>query len=92
MLEQTRKDIKNISDQMKKPCREMEKVDGAAMGVTELEARMDQFGDEWSHGIKQLAKFSDVASEALAEIKKGFEEIDTKYADALRNPQKGGGK
>ncbi|MEU6995601.1 hypothetical protein ABZ953_33715 [Streptomyces sp. NPDC046465] len=43
----------------------MEQVTGGAMGVPELARRMDDFGDEWSYGIKQLTKFSGKASAFL---------------------------
>ncbi|MEV8016826.1 hypothetical protein AB0O76_10855 [Streptomyces sp. NPDC086554] len=84
MLEQTQRDIGNISDVMKKPCREMEEVDGASMGVLRLARRMDDFGDEWSYGIKQLAKFSKSASKALGKIKKSFEDLDDQIDTELR--------
>ncbi|MEV0323616.1 hypothetical protein ACIBKX_13560 [Streptomyces sp. NPDC050658] len=84
MLEQTQRDIGNISDVMRKPCREMEEVDGASMGVFRLAKRMDDFGDEWSYGIKELAKFSKSAAKALGKIKKSFEELDDQIADELR--------
>ncbi|MGW7492747.1 hypothetical protein ACWGKA_00265 [Streptomyces luteogriseus] len=57
MLVRTQEDIRHIHDLMAAPCREMGDVDGASMGVFKLAKRMDDFGDEWSYGIKQLSKF-----------------------------------
>ncbi|WBB57808.1 hypothetical protein O7599_19195 [Streptomyces sp. WMMC500] len=92
VLDRVRRNIQNISALMTKPAREMEAVDGKSMGVPELARRMDDFGDEWSYGVKQLAKFSDAAADALAQVKKGFKELDGKLADELANAAAGGGK
>ncbi|MFE0099463.1 hypothetical protein [Streptomyces sp. NPDC059009] len=95
MLEKTQHDIANISDVMQKPCREMDDVDGKSMGVIKLARRMDDFGDEWSYGIKQLAKFSKSASKALGKIKKSFEDLDDQIEHELRKkpaPAKGHSK
>lgn len=92
MLVRTQKDIRDIHEVMATPCREMEEVDGAAMGVLKLAERMDDFGDEWSYGIKQMAKFSKSAAKALGQIKKAFEETDEKFARELEKARsaKGG--
>ncbi|SBT88559.1 hypothetical protein GA0115233_100381 [Streptomyces sp. DI166] len=94
MLVKTQKDIEDIHEVMAAPCREMEDVDGASMGVYKLAQRMDDFGDEWSYGIKQMSKFSKSAAKALGQIKKTFEETDEQFARELekaRSP-KGGKK
>ncbi|MFE9934814.1 hypothetical protein [Streptomyces hirsutus] len=75
---------------MKKPGEEMENVSGNSMGVLELARRMDDFGDEWSYGIKQLTKFSEKASKALLKVKESFEELDHELAEASKG--KGNGK
>ncbi|KAF4406549.1 hypothetical protein [Streptomyces lycii] len=58
MLDRVQCNIKRISELMKKPGREMKKVDGSSMGAAKLAERMDEFGDEWSYGIERLGKFS----------------------------------
>ncbi|MEU3084152.1 hypothetical protein ABZ697_28035 [Streptomyces albidoflavus] len=68
VLNRVRHNLDQIADLMKKPGREMESVDGTSMGVPELARRMDDFGDEWSYGIKQLTKFSAKASKALLKM------------------------
>lgn len=92
MLEQTQRDIRNIHDVMATPCREMEEVDGAAMVVFKLASRMDDFGEEWTYGIKQISKFSKSASKALGKIKKSFEDLDDQLAHALDKQGKGKGE
>lgn len=92
VLDRVRRNIESISALMTKPAREMEAVDGKSMGVTELARRMDSFGDEWSYGVGQLAKFSDAAAKALAQVKKGFEELDGKLANELADATAGGKK
>ncbi|MEU0472122.1 hypothetical protein [Streptomyces olivaceus] len=91
MLEKTQKDIRDIHEVMAAPCREMEEVDGAAMGVFKLAQRMDDFGDEWSYGIKQMSKFSKSAAKALGQIKKTFEEMDEEFARELEKARSGKG-
>ncbi|GAA2122310.1 hypothetical protein [Streptomyces synnematoformans] len=91
MLDSVRHDLLHIVKVLKKPGEEMEQLDGTDMGVTKLASRMDDFGDEWSYGIKQLAKFSDRAADALLEIKKSFAGLDDDLARALQEGGKGGG-
>jgi hypothetical protein len=92
MLVRTQKDIRDIHDVMAKPCREMDEVDGASMGVFKLAKRMDDFGDEWSYGIKQLSKFSKSAAKALGQIKKSFEELDEQLAHELQKSRSAKGE
>lgn len=80
VLNRVRHNLDHIADLMKQPGRDMEKVTGDAMGVPELARRMDDFGDEWSYGIKRLTKFSGKASEALLKIKDSFEKLDDELA------------
>ncbi|WBB64291.1 hypothetical protein O7599_18035 [Streptomyces sp. WMMC500] len=91
MLDRTRHDLMHIVKVLKKPGEEMEQLDGSDMGVEKLASRMDDFGDEWSYGIKQLTKFSDRAADALLEIKKSFAGLDEDLAQALREGGKSGG-
>ncbi|NUV54856.1 hypothetical protein G6W51_18425 [Streptomyces coelicolor] len=93
-LNRVRHNLDHIAELMKKPGREMEQVTGDAMGVPELAKRMDDFGDEWSFGIKQLTKFSEKASKALVKVKESFEKLDHELAEAGRKQgkNKGSGK
>ncbi|WP_327431341.1 hypothetical protein [Streptomyces sp. NBC_01236] len=70
VLKRVRGSIKSIGDLMERPGQEMDEVDGNAMGVTALASRMDDFGDEWSYGIKQIKKFSGAAVKTLDKIEK----------------------
>ncbi|MCK8435748.1 hypothetical protein ACWCQ0_22430 [Streptomyces massasporeus] len=90
VLMRVRGNLDHVAHLMKKPGRDMENVTGDAMGVPELAKRMDEFGDEWSYGIKQLTKFSQKASKALLKVKEAFEELDHELAEANRNQGKGG--
>lgn len=93
VLNRVRHNLDHIAHMMKQPGRDMEKVTGDAMGVHELAERMDDFGDEWSYGIKQLTKFSGKASEALLKIKESFEKLDDELAKVGDKGQgKGKGK
>ncbi|WP_343234764.1 hypothetical protein [Streptomyces sp. E5N91] len=53
---------------------------------------MDDFGDEWSYGIKQLTKFSEKASKALLTVKEALEKLDDGLAEASKKQAKGSGK
>ncbi|MGW0732747.1 hypothetical protein [Streptomyces sp. NPDC002851] len=90
MLDSTRKDLRKISRILKKPGEEMEYVKASHMGVRKLSDRMNEFGEEWSYGIKELAKFSDAAAEALKKIKKSFADLDRDLEAALSKGSKGG--
>lgn len=92
VLNRVRRNLDHMAHLMKKPGREMEHVTGDSMGVPELAKRMDDFGDEWSYGIKQLTKFSEKASKALLKVKESFEKLDDELAEANRNQGKGGSK
>ncbi|MGC0409280.1 hypothetical protein RKD32_002142 [Streptomyces sp. SAI-195] len=92
VLMRVRHNLDHIALLMKKPGREMELVTGDAMGVPELARRMDDFGDEWSYGIKQLTKFSEKASKALLTVKESFEALDHELAESHKNQGKKGGK
>ncbi|MEV2253143.1 hypothetical protein AB0I94_21610 [Streptomyces sp. NPDC050147] len=80
VLNRVKHNLDHIAHLMKQPGRDMEKVSGDAMGARELAERMDDFGEEWSYGIKQLTKFSGKASDALLKIKKAFEDLDDELA------------
>ncbi|MEV8320432.1 hypothetical protein AB0Q95_40420 [Streptomyces sp. NPDC059900] len=88
VLSKVRGDLRHIADIMAKPGREMDEVDGNSMGVTELALRMNDFGDEWSYGIKQISKFSGAAVKALDKIEKAFDQIDDKLAKELEKSGK----
>ncbi|MGW6026445.1 hypothetical protein [Streptomyces sp. NPDC055099] len=84
MLERVRENLKHIGGLLEKPAKAMDQVDAKAMGVPELEKRMDTFGDEWTYGVGQLKKFSTNASKALGKIEKAFDGLDDELAKALR--------
>lgn len=83
MLERVRSNLASVTDLLSRPARRMSEVDGRAMGVPELEQRMDDFGDEWEYGISKLGEFSESAVDALDQIKEGFEQADDDLANAL---------
>ncbi|WP_419996909.1 hypothetical protein [Streptomyces boninensis] len=89
ILMRVKKNLNDIAGLMKKPGREMEEVSGQSMGVLELAKRMDDFGDEWSYGIKQLTKFSESASKELDKVKREFEKLDHELG---KDSDKKGGK
>ncbi|WP_328552951.1 MULTISPECIES: hypothetical protein [unclassified Streptomyces] len=84
VLDRVRRDIKHIGELMEGPGKEMDEVDGDSMGVSMLAARMNDFGDEWSYGIKQIKKFSGAAVKELDKIKRAFEQLDDKLDEELR--------
>lgn len=90
VLDRVRRDIRRIAEIMERPGREMGEVNGNSMGVPELAWRMNEFGDEWSYGIKQISKFSDSAGKSLDEIKESFEGLDGKLASELRESKEKG--
>ncbi len=82
-LQANRDNIRNIAQLMEQPCQAMAEVGGAAMGVSRLERRMDDFGGEWEYGISQLAEFADAAANGLTEVLNAFQAIDDGLAQGL---------
>ncbi|MFF3762684.1 hypothetical protein ACFYYR_01095 [Streptomyces sp. NPDC001922] len=72
-----------MDELLTKPAHAMDVVDTRAMGASELEKRMGEFGDEWNYGIKQLKKFSGKAVKALDRIEKKFSGFDRELARQL---------
>ncbi|MEF9904412.1 hypothetical protein [Streptomyces sp. P9-A2] len=89
VLKRVRGNIERIGEIMERPGREMEEVDGASMGVDTLASRMNDFGDEWSYGVKQIKKYSGAAVKALDKMQKAFEEMDETLAKELRKAREG---
>ncbi|MFD5236009.1 hypothetical protein [Streptomyces tendae] len=87
VLARVRSNIDHIAEVMERPGREMDEVDGESMGVSALASRMNDFGDEWSYGIKQISKYSGAAVKMLDKMKKAFEDIDDTLAKELRKAQ-----
>lgn len=83
MLERVKSNLSNVRDLLERPARLMEQVDGRAMGVSELEERMNDFGDEWGYGIGKLSEFSESAVDALTSIDEAFTKADDDLAQAL---------
>ncbi|MEV5005824.1 MULTISPECIES: hypothetical protein [unclassified Streptomyces] len=89
VLSRVRGDLKHIGEILERPGREMDGVDGDAMGVGVLASRMNEFGDEWAYGIKQIKKYSGAAVKVLDQMKKAFDDLDRKLDEELRKSQKG---
>ncbi|MEU1115825.1 MULTISPECIES: hypothetical protein [unclassified Streptomyces] len=83
MLRRVRRNMGNIEDLLGKPIRAMGDIDARSMGATDLERRMEDFGEEWEYGIGQLRKFSKGAAKTLAHIEDTFEKLDVDLASAL---------
>ncbi|MCF2435129.1 hypothetical protein LV779_13020 [Streptomyces thinghirensis] len=88
MLDRVRYNLGHIDDLFAKPIRAMADIDAKAMGASQLEHRMEEFGEEWEYGIKQLRKFSKGAAKTLDTIEKTFTQLDLDLADALSEAAK----
>jgi hypothetical protein len=88
MLNRVRHNLRDIDALFGKPIRAMTDIDAKAMGASDLERRMEEFGDEWSYGIKQLRKFSKGAAKTLDTIEKAFNQLDLDLANELSKAAK----
>ncbi|MEV7884230.1 hypothetical protein ACWD3I_37355 [Streptomyces sp. NPDC002817] len=88
MLNRVRHDLRHIDELFSKPIRAMADIDAKAMGASQLEQRMEDFGEEWSYGIKQLRKFSKGAAKTLDTIEKTFDQLDLNLAEELSKAAK----
>lgn len=83
VIRRTRTNMRHMSDLLSGPGRDMRGLDADAVGVPELERRLDEFGEEWEYGIGQLARFAGNAAEALDEVETAFRKADEDLARAL---------
>ncbi|GAA2545022.1 hypothetical protein GCM10010423_50470 [Streptomyces levis] len=88
MLNRVRHNLRDIDELFAKPIHAMADIDAKAMGASDLERRMEEFGDEWSYGIKQLRKFSKGAAKTLDTIEKAFDQLDLDLAKELSKAAK----
>ncbi|MET9758700.1 hypothetical protein ABZ016_06535 [Streptomyces sp. NPDC006372] len=88
MLNRVRHNLRDIDDLFAKPISAMKNIDAKAMGASDLERRMEDFGDEWAYGIKQLRKFSKGAAKTLDTIEKTFSQLDLDLANELSKAAK----
>jgi hypothetical protein len=88
MLDRVRKNLRHIEDIFSKPIHAMADIDAKAMGASDLERRMEEFGGEWEYGIKQLRKFSKGAAKTLDKIEKAFSQLDLDLANELSKAAK----
>jgi hypothetical protein len=88
MLNRVRHNLRDIDELFAKPIHAMADIDAKAMGASDLERRMEEFGDEWSYGIKQLRKFSKGAAKTLDMIEKAFDQLDLDLANELSKAAK----
>lgn len=88
MLDRVRRNLRDIEDLLGKPIRAMGDIDAKAMGATELERRMEDFGEEWEYGIGQLRKFSKGAAKTLDNVEKAFNKLDLDLAAELSKAAK----
>jgi hypothetical protein len=86
MLDRVKTNFKNIESLLRGPSRAMKDLDANEVGPSRLEARMDEFSDDWDYGIGQLGEFADSVVEALQSIADAFDKADTDLAAALENP------
>lgn len=83
MLDRVRRNLRHIEDLLGKPIRAMAAIDAKAMGASELERRMEDFGEEWQYGVGQLRKFSKGAAKTLDTIERSFDKLDKDLAAEL---------
>lgn len=89
MLQDVRKNLATIETRLRKPIKEMDRINARAMGVAELERAMETFGEEWGYGIGQLKKVSKSAVKALDKIQDKFNGLDQELAEQLSKNAKG---
>lgn len=61
----------------------MSAVPGDVTGHDALRQQLSSFGEEWNHGIGQLAEVSGNGAQGLAAIAQGFAELDAALKASL---------
>lgn len=63
----------------------MSAVPGDVTGHDALRLQLSTFGEEWNHGIGELAEVSGNGAEGLAAIAQGFAELDAALKASLES-------
>lgn len=79
-LESLRKNLRDVENLLKGPCKGMADIPADAAGHHDLTSKLRDFGDEWDYGIGKLGDFSGGAVDALTSIEDTFGKLDTELA------------
>ncbi len=84
-LAATRATLENIRETLSGAAGAMAATPGDVTGHDELRQRLTSFGEEWNHGIGELAEVSGHGAEGLAVIAQGFAELDAALKASLES-------
>jgi hypothetical protein len=82
-LAATRTTLENIRETLSGAAGAMSSVPGDVTGHDSLRQRLSGFGEEWNHGIGELAEVSGSGAEGLGVIAQGFAELDAALKASL---------
>ncbi|HLT85383.1 MAG TPA: hypothetical protein VKZ83_14210 [Phototrophicaceae bacterium] len=82
-LAATRTTLENIRETLSGAAGAMSSVPGDVTAHESLRSRLSSFGEEWNHGIGELAEVSGNGAEGLAAIAQGFSELDAALKASL---------
>jgi hypothetical protein len=83
VLSRAQRDMEGISDLLRRPVDALRASAGRATAHDRLRQRLEEFGEEWDHGIGQLGKYADGCSAALGNVRAQFEKLDSELAKAF---------
>lgn len=83
VLARARRDMDGISDLLRRPVDDLRASAARATGHDRLRSRLQEFGEEWDHGIGQLGSYAEGCSSALGNVQAQFERLDGELARAF---------
>ncbi|WAX78599.1 hypothetical protein [Streptomyces sp. KMM 9044] len=81
---QLKKTFSSISDRMETTRRTLRSTDASAVGESKLIEDVQDFADDWGHGIKNLGKHTHGAVKMIKTIGETFDKLDLDLAESLK--------
>ena len=83
-LRRTARELTSAADRLRGVSRQLSRTSTAAAGHSGLANALDDFADEWKHGLGQLGEAAAVTGEQLTEAARAYSEVDGAIAQACR--------
>lgn len=83
LLDDLKHTFSTITDRMDSVRKVLGRVDGTAVGASNLVGDLHDYADDWSYGVGQIGKHTDSAGKLIDQVGKTFDDADVKLANAL---------
>ncbi|HVM26937.1 MAG TPA: hypothetical protein VM433_04600 [Mycobacteriales bacterium] len=83
-LDRTARRLQRAGERLGGISRQLARTGPAAIGDPGLASALDDFGEHWKHGLRQLGEAADVTGAQLAEAASAYRLVDRAVAEACR--------